>query len=781
MRRPFHTILLSVLMAIPFGSCTRSIKTMLEPGVGHELARYRKRHISQVAYELSFQIPEDRHEAVTGKVRISFHLARALHGVILDFQAPPEHIHQVTVNGQEASYQFLNGHIVIPSGYVKPWENQVEISFTSTDQALNRSPGYMYTLVVPDRASTVFPCFDQPDIKATYSLSLDIPAGWTALSNGPLKMEETAGERKQMDFLPDQPISTYLFAFAAGAFDTISDTRGERTITVYHRETDTLKLQHNLPRIFDQHFDALEWMEEYTGIPYPFAKFDMALLPGFQYSGMEHPGAIWYRDTRLLLDANAPISEQLGKASLIAHETAHMWFGNLVTMEWFDDVWLKEVFAGFMADKIVHPQYPEVNHDLQFLLTHYPRAMAVDRSQGTHPIKQELKNMKQAGTLYGAIIYNKAPIVFKDLEDRMGVQAFRQAVQQYLQDFYMGNADWDDLAAIFDSHSLLNIMEWSRKWIYGTGMPPIPREGMNVEYLRGAYHLELNEEFLEGRHRPEAYFQTLLSALSNETNPQLARYLTGNIRQVFWRFLSEPQRRMYGPATEALLWEKLSDAPDAEKPVFFDAYLSVTLSDMGVSNLVSLFDGNTQVVGLDMTEDRRFSIAAALMLRGHDQGRQMLDELIGGTGNPDRIRRMEFLSLALSQDPSDREAFFARLREAGNRRPEPWVTEGLQYLHHPLRMGHGRAFILESLEMLPEIQRTGDIFFPLNWLEATLSGYQDPEAAAIVKEFLHENPDLEENLKLKVLQAADMLFRAAQIAGGNGFSENRTDTPGSRP
>jgi aminopeptidase N len=458
----------------------------------------------------------------------------------------------------------------------------------------------------------------------------------------------------------------------------------------------------------------------------------------------------------------APITQQLGKASLIAHETAHMWFGNLVTMEWFDDVWLKEVFAGFMADKIVHPQYPEVNHELQFLLSHYPRASAVDRSQGTHPIKQELNNMKQAGTLYGAIIYNKAPIVFNDLENRMGQAAFQKAVQQYLRDYSMDNADWDDLAAIFDRHSPLDIMEWSQTWVYGTGMPAIPREGRNEEYLHGAHHLELYEEFLQGETRPEAYYQVLLSALYSETNPQLSRYLAGNIRQVFWRFFNEPLRRKYGPATETLLWEKLSDAPEAEKPVFFDGYLSIALSDMGVSNLVSLYDGNSTVDGLEMSEERLFDIASALMLRKHARGEQLLEELLEKSENPDRIRRMEFLRPVLSPDPSDREAWFARLEAAENRRPEPWVAEGLQLLHHPLRSQHGKAFLQESLEMLPEIQRTGDIFFPLNWLEAILGGYNDPETAALVERFLQEQPELEKNLRLKVLQAADMLFRAAR-------------------
>lgn len=765
MNRIILMTMLSIMMAFPLGSCNRSVRTMLEPGVSLELAQYRRKHISQVSYELFFHIPEHTTGDVTGKASISFHLARAQHGVILDFQATPDHVGRVVVNGKEAGYQFLNGHILIPSDYVQPYENLVEIDFTATNQALNRSPGFMYTLLVPDRASTAFPCFDQPDLKASFRLSLDIPAEWTALSNGPLEKEEFSGGRRQMTFGKDKPISTYLFAFAAGAFDKVSETRNGRLVNLYHRETDQEKLTHNLPRIFGQHFDALDWLEEYTGIPYPFAKFDMILLPGFQYSGMEHPGAIWYRDSRLLIDASAPISQQLAKASLIAHETAHMWFGNLVTMEWFDDVWLKEVFAGFMADKIVHPLYPEVNHDLQFILAHYPRAAAVDRSRGTHPIKQQLGNMNQAGTLYGAIIYNKAPIVFRDLETRMGEPAFRSAVREYLQAYSLGNADWDDLAAIFDRHTPMDVNEWSNKWIYGTGMPVIPRDGMNDAYIRGANQLEHYEAFLQGKYSPEEYYQSLLAALAGEQNPQLARYLAGNIQTVYWRFLSDTLRRRLNPATESLLWERLSSAPAEEKPVYFDAYLSVVLSDGGIRNLAELLEGSAVVVGLDMTEERRFGIAAALMLRDHESGQHLYDALSENTVNPDRRRRMEFLQPALSADMADREAFFDVLRKPENRRPEPWVNEGLFFIHHPLRQGSGKAFIRESLEMLPEIQRTGDIFFPLNWLEATLGGYRDAKTAALVEDFLEKNPDLDENLKLKVLQAADLLFRAVAISG----------------
>ena len=179
-------------------------------------------------------------------------------------------------------------------------------------------------------------------------------------------------------------ISSYLFSFVAGKFQRETRQINGRQMTMLHRESDREKVARNLDAIFDLHGAALSWLEEYTAIDYPFRKFDFALIPSFQYGGMEHVGAIQYRADSLLLNAQPSQTQLLSRASLIAHETAHMWFGDLVTMDWFNDVWTKEVFANFMAAKIVNPSFPEINHDLNFLIRHFPSAYAVDRTQGAN-------------------------------------------------------------------------------------------------------------------------------------------------------------------------------------------------------------------------------------------------------------------------------------------------------------------------------------------------------------------------------------------------------------
>ena len=469
MTRPVRAALAASLLLLPLPPL--HAQQLATPGISLELARHRAATLSDIRYDLRFRIPVRRDAPITGVAGIR--LTKSDDGpLILDFARPVGRVGRVRVDGELRDVELRAGHVVIPG--VASGERAVEVEFVAGDGPLNRRDEFLYTLFVPDRAHEAFPSFDQPDLKARFRLELLIPAAWTAVANGEVLERAAAGRRMaRVRFAETEPIPTYLVSFAAGRFRVEEAVREGRRMRMLHRETDAEKVARNRDAIFDLHATALAWLEEYTGIPYPFGKFDFVAVPSFQYGGMEHPGAILYRASSLFLDESATRNQELGRASLIAHETAHMWFGDLVTMRWFDDVWMKEVFANFMAAKIVNPSFPEIDHDLRFLLAHYPAAYSVDRTLGANPIRQELDNLDDAGSLYGAIIYQKAPIVMRQLELLTGEAAFRTALRAYLSTHAFGNATWPDLVAELDAVTAMDVPAWSRVWVEEPGRPTL--------------------------------------------------------------------------------------------------------------------------------------------------------------------------------------------------------------------------------------------------------------------------------------------------------------------
>src|SRR5213594_3055772 len=447
-----------------------------QPGIALTLADERAKAFHGLRYELSFSVPDAPSDPISGRAVIRFSTHDTSRQVVLDFAAAPDSLTSVSIGGTPSRFRVVNGHIVIPREELTIGENAIEIVFRAGDEPLNRNADFFYTLFVPARAHLAFPCFDQPDLKAHFTLELTIPSGWQAVANGAETSRESSGGRVRLHFGETPPIPTYLFAFAAGKFQVETAERNGRIYRMFHRETDAKKVARNRDAVFDLHAASLDWLEKYTGIPYPFGKFDFVLIPSFQFGGMEHPGAILYNSSSLLLDESATENQMLGRAGTIAHETAHMWFGDLVTMRWFNDVWMKEVFASFLAAKIVNPAFPKVNHELRFLLAHYPSAYAVDRTAGTHPIRQELANLDDAGSLYGPIIYEKAPIVMRQLERILGSDLLRDGLRAYLKQFQFGNATWLELVHLLDDLTPLDLTSWSRAWVEEAGRPSIRTE-----------------------------------------------------------------------------------------------------------------------------------------------------------------------------------------------------------------------------------------------------------------------------------------------------------------
>ncbi|MDL2319541.1 M1 family aminopeptidase [Alistipes sp. OttesenSCG-928-B03] len=462
-------------LALFSSSCRReqpSYDHLVTAGVSLELAQFRAEHYSDVSYDLRIIVPQDQTTEAFGTVEITATLSEQV-PIIVDFTGRLYNPVTVTVNNMLVHYTLADGHFVIPADKTRKGENRVVVHFVSEERGLNRRPEFCYTLLVPDRARTLFPCFDQPNLKARFSLELTVPEGWKAVANGAMNGSEPAetGYRK-VTFDATEPISSYLFSFACGVFDEVTEERAGRSVTLYHRETDRSKVA-QCPEILDEVFKAIEWMEEYTAVPYPFQKYDLVILPGFQYGGMEHMGATLYNDRRMFLEANATELDRMQRSNLIAHETAHMWFGDYVTMRWFNDVWNKEVFANWFADRITEPLYPDIDHHLNFVRNNMPAAYSADRTAGTVAIQQPLDNLSDAGLVYSNIIYNKSPLVMDMLVARIGQESFRAGMRDYMRRYAYGNSDWDGLIDILAAHSTEDLRAWSDVWVKQKGMPRV--------------------------------------------------------------------------------------------------------------------------------------------------------------------------------------------------------------------------------------------------------------------------------------------------------------------
>ncbi|MDP1891609.1 MAG: M1 family aminopeptidase, partial [Gemmatimonadaceae bacterium] len=446
-------------------------------GVSQALATARARTISNVRYDLSLDVTA--RDSAPGRVTVTFRRSGTA-DVILDFRG--RRLGAVVVNGTPVATPVFNGaHLALPAAVLKPGDNSVRIDFVadiapagaSIIRSTDRTDGsdYLYTLLVPADANQLFPCFDQPDLKARVTLTLRAPRSWTAIANGPLMRADTAAAALTHHFAETQPLSTYLIAFAAGPWHRASSTVNGRTINVYVRGSRAKEA--DLDTLIALNRRALEWMERYFDRPYPFNKYDFVLAPAFPFGGMEHPGAVFYNEDRFIFRERPTLPRVLGRYSTILHEVAHQWFGDLVTMKWFDDLWLKEGFATYIAAKALNDLEPSSQAWKTFYLNNKPSAYGVDQTTGTTPLWQSLANLDQAKSNYGAIVYNKAPSVLKQLNYLVGDTAFQRGVQQFLTKHAYANATWQDLLASIGQASHRDLSAWGKQWMLRPGMPEV--------------------------------------------------------------------------------------------------------------------------------------------------------------------------------------------------------------------------------------------------------------------------------------------------------------------
>jgi len=477
------SIWLAVMLAVPAGVPQDSL---MGRGVSHPLAEQRARTISDVRYALELDVTAL--DSAVGRVTARFR-RRGDDDVILDFRG--RRLVSAAINGRALPPGAWNGaHILVPRTMLDSGENRLDVAFVAEiapsgasiirfhDQTDNSD--YLYTLLVPADANQLFPCFDQPDLKARVTLTLLMPRDWTAAANGSpappvgpfppfgnFSRDSTIAAR----FTETRPISTYLIAFAAGPWHTVTSIANGRAINALVRRSRAREA--DLDTLLALNQRALGWMESYFARPFPFEKFDFVLAPAFPFGGMEHPGAVFYNEDRFIFRERPTLPQRLGRFSTVLHEVAHMWFGDLVTMRWFDDLWLKEGFATYMAAKALADLEPSSDAWKTFYLSNKPLAYGVDQTAGTTPLWQELANLDQAKSNYGAIVYNKAPSVLKQLNFLVGEAPFRAGVQQFLADHAYANATWQDLLGAVGTAAHRSLDTFGRQFMLRPGMAEV--------------------------------------------------------------------------------------------------------------------------------------------------------------------------------------------------------------------------------------------------------------------------------------------------------------------
>jgi aminopeptidase N len=783
----------------------------LQKGVSKELADSRTANISQVQYRLTFNIPADRRQPVTGTAVITFNLQERS-DVVLDFQGGFSG--DCLINGKKRTAPYKEEHIVLPMKQMRSGLNTAVLTFTSQNTALNRHENYMYTLFVPDHARSCFPCFDQPDLRARYTTTLNVPDGW-----------------KTMVSDSQSPLPTYLYSFVAGDFQEKTSQRGGIPMRALYLETDAQKTC-QLDHIFDEAGHALQWMESYTGLKCPFRSYGMVILPGYQFGGMEHPGAIQLNDRRVFLSQNPSQEDRLRRTELIAHETAHLWFGDVVSLKWFDDVWTKEVFANFMASKITRRQFSKVDHDLNFIRTYQTRAIAIDRTDGTHPIAQSLTNQNEAAMLYDNIIYDKAPVMMRMMEQMMGTKKMQAGLQRYLRRYYFKNASWDDLIGVLDREAPeAGIRQMSEVWVKQKGMPTIHtayQDGKLIisqtdPYGRGLcwrqtfdirivndlgssrtitvdmreptmtfdlgqapsyiipnasgsgygrftldneYTLRLPKRLIITRDDlqryallltlhdnylmgrvPASYFGELHRNMMKEKNPLIIQTC---IDHMFKIAFDQPGRELQTleQCIMDLLPENRSD--ECRRAIVRKMAVNATSPEV-LDHIYRLWNAHDDPL---FDEHDYMEMAYRLAIMRPEEWQRIIDTERGHLTSDLLRQEFDYVSRACTPDHSSQLSLFNALLKPENRQHEPWALHVLRLLNADVREPGSNVYIPSSLNSLEYLQQTSDIFFSSDWLAALLAGHKSAEARQQVEQFLRDKPDLRPQLRNKILEAA---------------------------
>jgi puromycin-sensitive aminopeptidase len=349
------------------------------------------------------------------------------------------------------------------------WDGKLNTHLRGLYAATANGARYAFTQCETADARRILPCFDEPSFKARWRVAVTAPTTDTVLGNAPVEREEPAGDgRRTVRFRQTPPLSSYLMALAVGPLEATEPRMcGKTPVRTWHVPGKA----HLAAFGVEAGVEALKRLEDYFGLPYPYEKLDLVAVPDFEAGAMENAGAVFFRETLLLLDpATVSIAERRRAAEVIAHELAHMWYGDLVTMAWWDDLWLNEAFATWMAYRVVDDWKPDwrmwqgFEHDRA-------GALALDALANTHPIYAPVHSVAEATENFDLITYEKGAAVVRMLEHYLGADTFRDGVRRYMERHREGNTVAADLWRALEEASGKDVARIAKAWITQPGFP----------------------------------------------------------------------------------------------------------------------------------------------------------------------------------------------------------------------------------------------------------------------------------------------------------------------
>ncbi|WP_410873107.1 aminopeptidase N [Nocardia sp. A7] len=393
-------------------------------------------------------------------------------------------VESLTLNGAQVAVEYDGARLVV-DGLSE--SNVVVVrgtgAYSRSGEGLHRfldpvdDQTYLYTQYEPADARRVFACFEQPDMKAPFTFAVSAPAGWEVVSNRPYAAIQNNGVLQNVVFSPTLPISTYITAIAAGPYHRVESSwaRGELTIPlgIYCRAS--LARYLDADTIFEVTAQGLDFFAEHFDYPYPWGKYDQVFVPEYNLGAMENPGLVTFTEAYVFRGA-ATAAQYEGRANTILHEMAHMWFGDLVTMVWWDDLWLKESFADYMGALASSEATEWTDAWVAFANRRKAWAYLQDQLPTTHPIVADITDLEAAKLNFDGITYAKGASVLKQLVAYVGREQFFSGVRRYFRTHAFGNTTLDDLLTELSAESGRDLAGWARAWLQTTGMSTLTLE-----------------------------------------------------------------------------------------------------------------------------------------------------------------------------------------------------------------------------------------------------------------------------------------------------------------